>query len=415
MTTTALLAAPDPTRATDIAQRLRLQQDLLVTTSTIIALLGLLWGLVYLYIGSVTAGSIPIIYAAISFVSIGYYSLTGRYHLFRFTQLLLILIFPGMLTWVLGGFINSSGVILWSINSPVGALLYDSRRKAVIWFAMFVSLIVLTAIVDAGLIGPIFPPHHTLPPGILTTIFAMNLIGPSVVVFLLLIYFTQQRDHTHELLVTEQGKSSSLLLNIFPQPIVRRLMDGQQYVADCISDASILFADIAGFTPLSAKMEVEMVVEFLNDLHTAFDEIMERHGLEKIRTIGYGYMAASGVPTARPDHARAIADAALDMMDYADSLQVSGDFPLLLRIGINSGQVMAGVIGRKKFSYDIWGDPVNVASRMESQGLAGCIQVSARTYELLKDDFVLEPRGRIDIKGKGEMDTWILVGRKRPD
>lgn len=410
--TTQMLAVSGSARAAALAQRERLQQDLLVTSSTIIAMLGLLWGLIYVYIGAVDAGVIPILYAAVSFASIGYYALTGRYHLFRFSQLLITLVFPALLMLVLGGFINSSGVILWSLTSPVGALLFDSRRKAALWFAGFTALVIVAGLAETGIIGPFFAAPELLPPNLITLFFIMNAIGPSVVVFLLLTYFAARRDEVQDLLVAEQAKSDALLLNILPQSIARRLKDGQHSIAECIDSASILFADIAGFTPLSADLGVERVVELLNDLHTGFDDIMERYKLEKIRTIGDGYMAASGVPTPRADHAHALAGAALEMMAFTRDLSARYELPIRLRVGINSGTIMAGVIGRRKFSYDVWGDPVNVASRMESHGVAGAVQVAERTYELIKNDFVLEPRGTIEIKGKGEMRTWFLVGRK---
>ena len=409
--TTTLLAANHSAQATESAQRERLKQELLVTSSTIIALLGLLWGLIYLFVGAVGAGSIPIAYAAFSFASIGYYALTGRYHLFRFSQLLITLIFPGLLMLVLGGFVNSSGVILWSLTSPVGALLFDNWRKAAVWFLGFTLLVVLAGLADLGLLGLPLLVQGPISPNLIIVFFIMNLIGPSVVVFLLLTYFTRQRDRAHDRLLAEQAKSDTLLLNILPQSIARRLKDGQQRIAECYDHASILFADIAGFTPLSVELGVERVVELLNDLHTGFDAIMERHGLEKIRTIGDGYMAASGVPTPRPDHAHALADAALEMIAFARDLSLKVERPVQLRIGINSGAIMAGVIGRQKFSYDIWGDPVNVASRMESHGLADCIQIAERTYDLIKDGFITTPRGTIEIKGKGEMKTWFLIGR----
>jgi guanylate cyclase len=414
--TTPLLAAADHTHAAAQTQRETLQQELLVTSSTIIAFLGLLWGLIYLYTGAVTAGAIPILYAIVSFVSIGYYALTGRYHFFRFSQLLITLIFPVLLMLVLGGFVNSSGVILWSLTSPVGALLFDSRRKAAIWFGAFSALVIIAGLLDVGVLGTlaqIMPERSLISANLIIVFFIMNVIGPSVVVFLLLVYFTRQRDRNYDLLLAEQAKSDRLLLNILPQPIARRLKDGDSKIAECIGSASILFADVAGFTPLSTELGVERVVELLNDLHTGFDDIMEKHGLEKIRTIGDGYMAVSGLPTPRPDHAHAMAEAALEMLDFARGLAPPHERPIALRIGINSGTIMAGVIGRKKFSYDVWGDPVNVASRMESHGLSNCIQITEDTYRLIKDDFICAPRGVVEIKGKGEMRTWFLIGKKQ--
>ena len=397
----------------DQDQREQLQTDLLVTSSTIIALLALLWGLIYTFVGAVSAGAIPIVYAAFSFASVGYFALTGRYHLFRFSQLLITLLFPALLMLVLGGFVNSSGVILWSLTSPVGALLFDSRRKAAFWFVAFVAVVLTAGLIDAGTFGPRLVEQSVLSPRLITIFFMMNAIGPSIVVFSLLTYFTRQRDRAHDLLLAEQAKSDALLLNILPQSIARQLKDGRAVIAECVEMASILFADIAGFTPLSAELGVERVVDLLNDLHTGFDEIMERHGLEKIRTIGDGYMAAAGVPTPRANHAQAIVIAALEMLDFTRELSRTYELPIHLRIGINSGTIMAGVIGRKKFSYDIWGDAVNVASRMESHGMTDCIQITERTYELVKDDFITEPRGLIEIKGKGQMRTWFLVGKKQ--
>lgn len=410
--TTQTLTAATTALAADRREREQLQTDLLVTSSTIIALLGLIWGLIYLFVGAVQAGGIPIAYAAFSFASIGYYALTGRYHLFRFSQLLITLIFPALLMLVLGGFVNSSGVILWSLTSPVGALLFTSRLKAAVWFVAFTAIVIIAGVVDGGMFGALPAEGGLLPPNLIITFFVMNVIGPSVVVFALLTFFTRQRDRTHDLLVAEQAKSDELLLNILPQSIARQLKDGHHNIAECINTASILFADIAGFTPLSAELGVERVVDLLNDLHTGFDEIIERHGLEKIRTIGDGYMAAAGVPTPRADHAHALADAALEMLAFTHELSAMYEFPILLRVGINSGTIMAGVIGRKKFSYDIWGDPVNVASRMESHGVADAIQIAERTNELIKGDFITEPRGTIEIKGKGEMKTWFLISRR---
>ena len=408
-----LLAVPDAVRVSERAEREQLHQDLLITSSTIIALLALLWGLIYLYTGAVVAGAIPLLYAALSFVSIGYYALTGRYHLFRFTQVLVTMLFPAALMIVLGGFVNSSGVILWSLTSPVGAMLFAGRRQATGWFAGFVALVLFTGLMDAGVlplaVAPVNPPSVDLT----TTFFIMNIVGPSVVVFLLLAYSTRQRDRSRDLLLLEQAKSEQLLLNVLPQTIAARLKAGERTIAECYGEASILFADIAGFTPLSAELGVETVVELLNDIHSAFDAIVRRHGLEKIRTIGDGYMVVSGVPTPRPDHAHALVDTALEMLAFVRTWPSPHAARVRHRIGINSGAIMAGVIGRAKFSYDVWGDPVNVASRMESAGLPDCIQISERTYELIKDDFICRPRGAIDIKGKGQMRTWLVEGRIR--
>ncbi len=411
-TTGPLIAVPEAVRASERAEREQHQQELLVTSSTVIALLALLWGLIYLYTGAVTAGAIPLIYAMLSFLSIGYYALTGRFHFFRFSQILLTLIFPALLMLVMGGFVDGSAVILWSLTSPVGALLFAGRRQAALWFLAFLALVIVAGLVDVGLMTLAVAETQPLADNLIITFFVLNVIGPAVVVFLLFLFFIRQRDRSRELLLLEQARSEQLVLNVLPQTIAQRLKAGEGNIAECIGSASVLFADIAGFTPLSAELGVERVVELLNDIHSGFDAIVARYGLEKIRTIGDGYMVASGVPTPRPDHAHALVDAALDMLAHVRGLSNPEAARVHYRVGINSGTIMAGVIGRAKFSYDVWGDPVNVASRMESHGLADCIQVSERTYELIKDDFVCEPRGTIEIKGKGEMQTWFVLGRK---
>jgi class 3 adenylate cyclase len=242
---------------------------------------------------------------------------------------------------------------------------------------------------------------------------ALNVTVAGTVVFGLLAEFVRQREEALAALRVEQDKAESLLLNILPRSIADRLKVDPDTIADQFSAASILFADIVDFTPLSDRLAPAEVVGVLDHLFTHFDELAERHGAEKIKTIGDAYMVAAGVPTPRPDHARAMALLALDMRETMRSRDAVGHLGLELRIGINSGPVVAGVIGRKRFLYDLWGDAVNTASRMESHGTPGQIQVTQATYELLKDEFELEPRGSIPIKGKGEVETWYLVGHRR--
>jgi class 3 adenylate cyclase len=214
---------------------------------------------------------------------------------------------------------------------------------------------------------------------------------------------------THELEL-ERARSESLLLNILPPEIAQILKENPGTIAQRFDQASVLFADMVGFTPLSAEMTPEEMVELLNTIYSFYDSLIDKFGLEKIRTIGDNYMVASGVPRPRPDHAKALARMALEMRDYfndADQLAIEG---LNFRIGINSGPLVAGVIGHKKFQYDIWGPTVNTASRMESQGLPGKVQITQATYELLKDEFVCEPRGTLEVKGVGDLETWFLLG-----
>jgi class 3 adenylate cyclase len=231
-------------------------------------------------------------------------------------------------------------------------------------------------------------------------------------VFTLLALFAKQREDALTALRVEQERAEGLLLNILPASIAERLKASPQTIADQFAAVSVLFADVVDFTPRAEQLTPAEVVGTLDRLFSHFDTLAERYGLEKIKTIGDAYMVAAGVPTPRADHATALASLALDMVEATRSTGAVGDLRLELRIGINSGPVVAGVIGRKRFLYDLWGDAVNIASRMESQGTPGEIQVTEATYELIRDDFDLRPRGTVNVKGKGDMETWYLVGQK---
>ncbi|MEN9460677.1 MAG: hypothetical protein RIS84_697 [Pseudomonadota bacterium] len=223
------------------------------------------------------------------------------------------------------------------------------------------------------------------------------------------------RDREHAFikkLQIEQDKSEKLLLNILPKPIADRLKRGERVIADSFPEVTVLFSDLVGFTQLSAGVSASQLVEKLNEIFLAFDILTELHGLEKIKTIGDAYMLVGGLPTPRLDHAEAVADMAMDMFDAIKRLNFQHDSNFNIRVGIHTGPVVAGVIGKNKFNYDLWGDAVNIASRMESHGIPGNIQISEATYKRIQDKFNCESRGLIDIKGKGQMHTYFLKGRK---
>lgn len=216
-----------------------------------------------------------------------------------------------------------------------------------------------------------------------------------------------------QVLIAEQAKSERLLLNILPHSIAERLKHQSDSIADNFTEVTVLFADIVGFTQLSAQMPPEKLVNLLNQVFSLFDQLAARHNLEKIKTIGDSYMVVAGLPEARVDHVAAIADMALEMQQSLILLNQQIGQTLNIRVGIHTGPVVAGVIGLKKFAYDLWGDTVNTASRMESSGIPGEIQVTQTTYDCLKQDYRFEARGTILIKGKGDMITYLLKGRSR--
>jgi guanylate cyclase len=296
-----------------------------------------------------------------------------------------------------GGLVASGIDSIFTVAIVVMILILFGIRTAVLWFVAFLVVVALTLLIPTW-VDPLYPgetPEAEI---------AFNLVAFGLVMLIAMIYFVRQRDRF-------QKESDDLLHNILPDEVAMRLKADEALIADDYESASVLFADMVGFTPMSAQMTPPQLIELLNDVFASFDAFVEELGLEKIRTVGDEYMVAAGVPTARPDHAQAIAELALRIRDHTAATQFDGH-DITLRIGINSGPLVAGVVGTHKFSYDLWGDVVNVASRMESEGIPGSIQVTKATYELIRDQFVCEPRGVIAVKGKGDMNTYLLVARR---
>ena len=379
---------------------IRLQKSLLVISALPFMVAGWAWGSMYFFFQEPLAGAIPFSYGIFSLLSILYFARTRQYAFFRFSQLLLILLLPFLLMLTLGGFINGSAVILWGLICPLGALLFDNPRHALRWFLAFVVLLLLS-----GFLQPYVRLTNHLSPPVVLFFFVINLLGVSSLVFLMVAYFVGQKNLFQE-------KSETLLLNILPKEIAAILKNESRTIAEHYDEASVLFADMVGFTPLSAKLPPVEMVELLNEVFSFFDSLLDKYKVEKIRTIGDSYMVASGVPRGRPDHAKALVHMALEMREYVMSHTFGKGQRVKFRIGINSGSMIAGVIGKRKFVYDVWGDAVNIASRMESHGLGGAVQITQDTYELIKEEFVCEPRGTVNVKGKGEMEVWLVHSAK---
>ena len=389
------------------SDEVRVQKSSLALGSFMFIIAGALWGVLYFLFGEPIAGAIPFSYAVISFVSVILFHFTRRYETFLFSQLLLILFLPFLLMIALGGFVNSSGVILWSVICPLSALLFEKPVRALRWLAAYLGLMLISGFLEAH---PLV--HSSLSPTLRTIFFVMNIGAVSTIAVILLAYFVTQKNQLFMLLQNEQAKSENLLLNILPKEIAAILKNESRTIADHYTEASVLFADMVGFTPLSAKLEPVEMVELLNEAFSFFDSLLDKYGVEKIRTIGDSYMVASGVPRVRSDHAQALVHMALEMRDYIVTHTFCKGQHVEFRIGINSGPMIGGVIGRRKFVYDVWGDAVNIASRMESHGLGNAVQITQTTYELIKDEFVCEPRGPVNVKGKGDMEVWLVLSAK---
>jgi adenylate cyclase len=295
----------------------------------------------------------------------------------------------------LGGYAYSGGVLLFGIAYvSIAAVLVGKKAAIVAGFTYAIAGVILGFLEDS------LRARRAAPDPTLTTIFfVLVLVGSINIVAPLIVYFMGRLRHEHE-------RAEGLLLNVLPRVVAAELKENGSTTAQRFDAVSVLFADIVGFTPLSATMEPEELVERLNAVFTHFDTLAERYGVEKIRTIGDTYMVASGIPVPREDHAHALAGMALDMLAYA------AQGPLSFRIGIHSGPAVAGVIGTRKFQYDIWGDTVNTASRMESHSEPGRIQISDATNHLIEEDFATTYRGPIEVKGKGTLTTWWLDGAR---
>jgi adenylate cyclase len=371
----------------------RIRKETLTLSTVIVCLLSPAWIITYGVSGLWLPALIPLGYVLVSLISLAVFARTKRYRTFRSVQLASLLALPFALQWSLGGFVASSGVALWALTAPLGALMFAGTREAVPWFVGYLALIGVSVVLE-----PVLDPAD-IPDPVRIAFLAGNVAGVSITAYLLLQYFVRQRDREHE-------RSERLLLNVLPGPIAMRLKRGEGVIADRFPEATVLFADIVDFTPMSASRSPEDVVAVLDDVFSAFDRLADDRGLEKIKTIGDAYMVAGGIPLSREDHCEAVADMAIAMMRACDARGA-----VRLRIGIDAGPVVAGVIGRRKFIYDLWGDTVNTASRMESHGVPGAIQVTARVRERLRGTYRFEPRGTVEVKGKGAMPTWLLEGR----
>jgi len=305
---------------------------------------------------------------------------------------------------LLGGFTQSGMVLVWLVLLPVYTLVMYKTRQGIVW-------ILLVAVIYLGVafLEPYYlRPTNNIPPAVITAMYVVNALGVGSFMLLSVYYYVWRNEMLSKLLLSEQNKTEALLSNMLPKEIAAILKNENRVIADHFDGVSILFADVANFTPMSATMTPTELVELLNDVFSCFDTMVEKYGLEKIKTIGDCYMVAAGVPRQRSDHAHILTRLALDMRDHTRQHSFQGK-QLVFRIGVNSGPAVAGVIGHKKFSYDLWGDTVNTASRMESHGTAGTVQITEATYELIKDDFICEPRGVVSVKGKGDMNIWSVT------
>jgi adenylate cyclase len=320
----------------------------------------------------------------------------------RFDRFVIVLISAGIAFTVVanilqGGVGSSSAAMMWAFLAPVFAILALGPQRATTWFVVF-----LLALLGVVVIDPVVSSAISAPPyAVRLFSYAFNIGAPAAIIFLLLRYTDMRRRDA-------QARSDELLFNAIPTTIAARLKHGEQRIAEVYLETTVLFGDIAAFTPWAQRTDPARVVGLLDALFTRFDELAAECGVEKIKTMGDAYMAVSGAPDARPDHAEAALALARGMLAAAGEWRATNEVELELRIGLASGKVVAGVIGQKRILFDLWGETVNTASRMESSGLPGRIQVASATWELLRGEHAFERR-EVEVKGLGPMATYLLA------
>ena len=382
-------------------ENLRIRKSAIALGGIIILPINVLWDLYFLSLGlyQLTVASAILGLFFVADLVYYYISKNARVYLHILFALNLGIAFSWLI--FLGGFVQSGLYILIGMIFPIIGAVVMSRAETIIWAVIYLAVLGLSFYFDADFVqnAPDLPPSFGLPNGFFTVV-VLVVLGTTIVLYLV------------RKLEEAQDRADDLLYNMLPAPVAEQLKHGASTIAEHYNQVSILFTDMVGFTPIASHLSAKKTVEILNKIYTEFDALVEKHRAEKITTIGDSYMVAAGLPISRPDHAKILANLALDMVKYIESLELNADARIRLRVGINSGPAVAGVIGRKKFQYDVWGDTVNTASRMESHGEPGKIQITKSTYDLIKDEFVIEPRGTLDIKGKGPMETYLVIDRR---
>jgi adenylate cyclase len=403
----------------DDSDDLKLKKSLLMFAMGLTTTAPVLWLALYQGMGLAIPTSVVLGYQLISVGTLVLYLVTRNFDWFRVLQLALYLFFPFVLQWTVGDFITASGFVLWGLLAPVGAILLYSPRDSIPWFVAYIVLIAAAAGADFFLFsqgaGPSGVPAKTI-----VVFFALNFIAISSIVYFLLRYAAVEREKSqarleeaHRLLQSEQERSERLLLNILPGPVAERLKQQDGTIADGFADVTVMFADIVNFTTIAEGMSPSQIFAMLNKVFSSFDALAEKHGLEKIKTIGDAYMVAGGLnDEPNVDYSEALANMALEMRRMLAQEIAVNDQRLQIRMGIGTGPVVAGVVGKKKFIYDLWGDTVNIASRITADSVPGMIQVDVTTYRRLRHRFDFEPPKTIYLKGKGDTTVYAMKGRK---
>ena len=388
--------AYDPADSEDV----RSEKNSILLVAGSCCFFGLVWAVTYFALfGAGLTAALPLVFCLIVGPALVVSHVTRNHRIAIYAQIICIIYVATFIQWSIGDVADSGFVMAWAFLGPLIALMFFTIRQAIVWQGLFLLNIIIGAVFNGFFAAHGLKVTH----GERLVFFAMNLGIASIVVFGFAAYFVRNA-------LTEKQKADRLLLNILPAKIARTLKSRDGVIAEEFESVSVLFADIVDYTVFSGDKKPAEVVSKLNEIFQKFDELADHHGLEKIKTIGDAYMVVGGLPERCDGHETAVANMALDMMGVVRTIQRADGEPFSLRIGIHTGPVVAGVIGTRKFAYDLWGDTVNVASRLESNGVPGRIQVSDGLYNRLKHEFLFESRGAVMLKGKGMLDAYFLVG-----
>ena len=401
------------------SEEMRLNKSLLIFATGLISAASMLWLLLYWQLGPRFSSTIPFIFQLLLTGNLLLYFKTRNFTLFRTTQLGLFLFMPFVAQWSMGNFITASGISLWGLLAPIGAILFFGVRESLAWFVAYLFLTALSGFFDFYLADMAAMEASHVPLRTSIFFFALNFAAVSSIVYLLLRFATLEKQklqermvEAHALLQAEQERSERLLLNILPGAVAERLKHSNQTIADGFADVTVMFADIVNFTKVAEGLSPQQVFSMLNRIFSSFDELAEAYGLEKIKTIGDAYMVAGGLSQEKEEYSDAIADLALAVRDLLHRDFEVNRMHLEVRIGIGTGPVVAGVVGKKKFIYDLWGDTVNIASRITTEGVPGMIQVDETTYRRLRDRYDFYEPQTLYLKGKGNMTVYRLAGKR---
>lgn len=392
----------------------KLKKDLLILTCGLMNIGVVGWLGIYWSMGIQFSTTVPLGYQVISVTSLAIFLITRNFNFFRIIQLSLFLFAPFIMQWSIGNYVTSSGVALWAFLSPLGAMFLYGYRESIPWFTAYIILNALSGFFDYYLMTGI---QSGVPLKTIAVFFSLNFVVVSTIIFLLVRFFVQEQenikkylDEEHSLLLLEQQKSERLLLNMLPVHITKRLKQNSATIADGHADITVAFADIINFTRLTEEMSPQQMVVLLNGVFSSFDSLVEKYDLEKIKTIGDAYMAAGGLVNVHSDYVSAMADMTLEMIELITVKPEFRKYNLGIHIGISTGPLVGGVIGTKRLVYDLWGDTVNVASRLSTYSVSGKIQVDTTTYNRLRNRYQFDGPHKITVKGKGELTMYWLEG-----